>query len=73
MFMYICLLFVYRRPVAVRVKDIGVWIQIMESIGRISVVTNVMLNHNNLKGDGRVHPPTPNNEQICHPPFKFFQ
>jgi hypothetical protein len=35
--------FVYRRPVAVRVKDIGVWLQIMESLGRISVVTNVII------------------------------
>lgn len=31
----------HRRPVAVRVKDIGVWLQIMEALGRISVVTNV--------------------------------
>ena len=31
----------FRRPVAVRVKDIGVWLQIMEALGRISVVANV--------------------------------
>ena len=31
----------HRRPVAVRVRDIGVWLQIMEALGRISVVTNV--------------------------------
>merc|ERR1719270_2359649 len=30
----------HRRPVAVRVKDIGVWLQIMEALGRISVFTN---------------------------------
>ncbi|XP_059080629.1 anoctamin-1-like [Tigriopus californicus] len=30
----------HRRPVAQRVKDIGIWLQIMESLGKISVVTN---------------------------------
>ena len=33
----------HRRPVAVRVRDIGVWLQIMEALGRISVVTNVSI------------------------------
>ena len=33
----------HRRPVAVRVKDIGVWLQIMEALGRISVVTNALI------------------------------
>jgi len=33
----------HRRPVAVRVKDIGVWLQIMESLGRISVITNALI------------------------------
>ncbi len=31
----------HRRPVAQRVKDIGVWLSIMEGLGRIAVVTNV--------------------------------
>ena len=35
------LLFLHRRPVAYRVRDIGVWLQILESLGRIAVVTNV--------------------------------
>ena len=33
----------HRRPVAVRVKDIGVWLQIMEALGRISVFTNALI------------------------------
>jgi len=33
----------HRRPVAVRVRDIGVWLQIMEALGRISVVTNAFI------------------------------
>ncbi len=33
----------HRRPVAVRVKDIGVWLQIMEALGRISVLTNALI------------------------------
>ena len=33
----------HRRPVAVRVKDIGVWLQIMENLGRISVITNALI------------------------------
>ena len=31
----------HRRPVAVRVKDIGVWLPILEALGRIAVLTNV--------------------------------
>lgn len=31
----------YRRPVSQRVKDIGVWYRILDSIGKLSVVTNV--------------------------------
>ena len=38
---YLYYSFFFRRPVAVRVRDIGVWLQIMEALGRISVVTNV--------------------------------
>ncbi|EFA04121.2 anoctamin-5 isoform X2 [Tribolium castaneum] len=30
----------YRRPVSQRVKDIGVWYRILDSIGKLSVVTN---------------------------------
>ena len=33
----------HRRPVAIRVKDIGIWLQIMESLGRISVITNALI------------------------------
>ena len=39
--MHVLLFLFFRRPVAVRVRDIGVWLQIMEALGRISVVTNV--------------------------------
>ncbi|XP_018567223.1 anoctamin-5 isoform X2 [Anoplophora glabripennis] len=34
------LLTFYRRPVSQRVKDIGVWYRILDSIGKLSVVTN---------------------------------
>ncbi|KAF2904356.1 hypothetical protein ILUMI_01814 [Ignelater luminosus] len=33
----------YRRPVPQRVKDIGVWLPIMDVIGRISVVSNAFI------------------------------
>ena len=36
----------FRRPVALRVRDIGIWLQIMESVGRIAVVTNVSRQYN---------------------------
>lgn len=35
------LLTFYRRPVTQRVRDIGVWYRILDSIGKLSVVTNV--------------------------------
>lgn len=35
------LLAFYRRPITQRVRDIGVWIKILDSISKISVVTNV--------------------------------
>lgn len=31
----------HRRPVAQRVKDIGVWYNILDCLGKLSVVTNV--------------------------------
>jgi len=31
----------HRRPVAQRVKDIGIWLNILEGLGRIAVITNV--------------------------------
>lgn len=37
------LLTFYRRPVAHRVRDIGVWYRILDSIGKLSVVTNVSI------------------------------
>ena len=37
------LLIHHRRPVAIRVRDIGIWLQIMESLGRISVITNALI------------------------------
>lgn len=37
------ILTLHRRPVAQRVKDIGVWLNIMESLGKLSVITNVIL------------------------------
>lgn len=33
----------YRRPVPERVKDIGIWFNIIEAIGRISVVSNAFI------------------------------
>lgn len=36
-------LLLFRRPVAQRVRDIGIWLNIMESLGKISVVTNVRI------------------------------
>lgn len=35
------LLTFYRRPVSQRVRDIGVWYRILDSIGKLSVITNV--------------------------------
>lgn len=35
------LLTCYRRPVPQRVSDIGVWYRILDSIGKLSVITNV--------------------------------
>lgn len=35
------LLVYYRRPVTQRVKDIGVWYRILDSIGKLAVITNV--------------------------------
>lgn len=35
------LLTYYRRPVSQRVRDIGVWYRILDSIGKLSVITNV--------------------------------
>ena len=37
------LLIHHRRPVAIRVRDIGIWLQIMESLGSISVITNALI------------------------------
>merc|ERR1739844_581484 len=37
------LIVLHRRPVAFRVRDIGVWLHIMESLGRIAVVTNAFI------------------------------
>lgn len=37
------LLTFYRRPVTQRVKNIGVWYRILDSIGKLSVVTNVFM------------------------------
>ncbi|XP_035204971.1 anoctamin-4-like, partial [Stegodyphus dumicola] len=31
----------YRRPVGVRVQNIGIWFRIMDSIGKLAVLTNV--------------------------------
>lgn len=33
----------HRRPVSQRVKDIGVWYRILDSIGKLSVITNVSI------------------------------
>jgi anoctamin-1 len=35
------LLTYFRRPVPQRVRDIGVWYRILDSIGKLSVITNV--------------------------------
>lgn len=35
------LLTFYRRPVSQRVRDIGIWYRILDSIGKLSVITNV--------------------------------
>jgi len=37
------LLRMHRRPVAQKVKDIGIWYDIMESLGRIAVITNAFI------------------------------
>lgn len=37
------LLIYYRRPVGQRVKDIGVWYSILDSIGKLAVISNVSL------------------------------
>ncbi|XP_060518729.1 anoctamin-4 isoform X2 [Cylas formicarius] len=37
------LLTFYRRPVSQRVRDIGVWYRILDSIGKLSVVTNAFI------------------------------
>lgn len=31
----------HRRPVGQRVRDIGVWYRILDSVGKLSVITNV--------------------------------
>ena len=36
------ILTLHRRPVAQRIKDIGVWYSILEFLGKLSVVTNVI-------------------------------
>lgn len=35
------LLTYYRRPVTQRVRDIGIWFRILDSVGKLSVITNV--------------------------------
>jgi len=35
------LLTMYRRPVGQRVRDIGIWYRILDSISKLSVITNV--------------------------------
>jgi len=35
------LLIMYRRPVGQRVRDIGIWYRILDSISKLSVITNV--------------------------------
>lgn len=37
------LLTYFRRPIGQRVRDIGVWYRILDSIGKLSVITNVSL------------------------------
>lgn len=36
------LLTYYRRPVSQRVRDIGIWYRILDCIGKLSVITNVI-------------------------------
>ena len=38
------LLTYHRRPISQRVRDIGVWYRILDSIGKLSVITNVNFN-----------------------------
>ncbi|EEC20511.1 transmembrane protein 16D, putative [Ixodes scapularis] len=33
----------YRRPVGVRVRDIGIWYRIMDSLGKLAVLTNAVI------------------------------
>jgi len=35
------LLIMYRRPVGQRVRDIGIWYRILDSISKLSIITNV--------------------------------
>lgn len=42
------LLTFHRRPVTQRVRDIGVWYRILDCIGKISVITNVRKQFNDL-------------------------
>lgn len=37
------ILTLHRRPVAQRVKDIGVWYNILDCLGKLSVITNVII------------------------------
>lgn len=37
------LLVMYRRPVSYRVRDIGVWYRILDSVSKLSVITNVSI------------------------------
>ncbi|XP_064489582.1 anoctamin-2-like isoform X2 [Ornithodoros turicata] len=37
------LLKTYRRPVGLRVKDIGIWFPIMDSLGKLAVLTNAVI------------------------------
>lgn len=38
----------HRRPVSQRVRDIGVWYRILDSIGKLSVISNVSENEMNV-------------------------
>lgn len=55
------LLSFYRRPVTQRVRNIGVWYRILDSIGKLSVITNVSTANrtiwfeNNRKTSGSIH------------------
>lgn len=44
------LLTFYRRPVTQRVRDIGVWYRILDSIGKLSVITNVSSTYSPVGG-----------------------